>query len=299
MAATETRLQVGDIYLNVSIDGDDNKPTLLFLHGLTDSSSTWRWIVPQLSDRYRVVLFDFRGHGRSDRAAPYVTPDFLNDAVAVCEQIAGAGCAVIALSFGGLIATALAQQHPGLVRAVFLEDPLLVDPAVRTDLLDDEDGALISELFGGVEEFFAQVAKWQQEGLSAQEAASKLGSMPTPHGASFSEAWFRDAIVSFAEGKLQFDLQVFDDFAAARQTREAEPVFDPERPIEVPGLLLAGDTSVPGVLTRPIDLERLRAMSPEIDHQIVEGGGHGMHAERGSRGVFMEAITRFLAGLDS
>lgn len=299
MTGSEVRLPVDDIHLYVSVDGEDTEQPLLFLHGMTDSSSTWRWLVPRLSDRYRVVSLDFRGHGRSDRAAPYVTPDFVKDAVTVCEQVAGAGCVVITLSFGGLIAAALAQQRPDLVRAVFLEDPLLVDPAVRLDLLGDEDATLVRELYAGVEEFFAHVAQWQQDGLSIEEAASVLGSMPTPHGVPFSEAWFPEAIRAFAEGKLQFDLRVLDDFAAARRSREAEPVFDPESPIDVPGLVLAGDPSVPGVQTRPIDIERLRATSPKISNETVKGAGHGIHAERESRDSFTEALAAFLSGLDN
>jgi len=268
------------------------------LHGLTDTSAAFRWIVPQLSDQYRVVLLDFRGHGRSDRAVPCVTPDFLNDAVAACEQVAGAGCVVIAWSFGGLIGAALAQQHPDLVRALFLEDPLLVDPAVRSDLLGD-DGVYVRDVFTGAEEYLALIAQWQRDGLSVEEAASMLESMPSPLGLPYSEAYFSESIRAMAEGKLQFDLRILDDFAAARLSRDTDPVFDPDRPIDVPGLILAGDPSVPGVRTRPIDLERFRATSPRIDHETVQGAGHFMHDERTSRESYTEALTAFLSGLDN
>lgn len=297
MTSSEAHLRVGDTHLHARVDGEANEQTLLFLHGLTDSTSYYRWIVPQLSDRYRVVSLDFRGHGRSDRADQYVTPDFLSDAVAACEQVTGAGSVVIAHSFGGLIGAALAQQRPRLVRAVFLEDPLLVDPAVRTDLLGD-DGVYVRNVFAGADDYLALIAQWQRDDLSVEEAATEFESMTSPLGVSNAEAYLPAAIRALAEGKLQFDLGILDDFASARSSREADPVFDPGRPIDAPGLVLAGDPSVPGVRTRSIDVERLRATSPKIDHETVEGAGHFIHCERNSRDSYTEALMAFLSGLD-
>lgn len=299
MTSTETRLRVGDIHLHVSVDGEDNDQTLLFLHGLSVSSALWSWIAPRLSNQYRVVLLDFRGHGRSERAASYVTPDFVNDAIAACERMAGsASCVVIGMSFGGLIAAALAQQRPDLVRAVFLDDPLLVDPAVRTDLLG-EDGEMVRDLFASAEELFGVLARWQREGLSVDAATSLYESMPSPLGVPNSEAYFTEFNRAITEGRLQFDLRIHDDFAKARQSREAEPVFDPARSIDVPLHLVAGDPSVPGVTTRPIDIERLRATSPKFDYMIIEGAGHGLQGERRFRAIYTEALTTFLSGVDN
>ena len=84
------RLEVGGLGLHVEVDGEAHERSLLILHGLTDSSAGFRWLVRRFADRYRVVRFDFRGHGLSDRAEDYVTPDFLDDALAACEQVAGA-----------------------------------------------------------------------------------------------------------------------------------------------------------------------------------------------------------------
>lgn len=290
-------LRVGDLRLSVSVDGEANEQALVFLHGLTDSAAYYRWIVSRLADRHRVLSLDFRGHGRSDRAERYVTPDFLDDAVAACQRVASAGCVVIAHSFGGLIGAALAQQRPDLVRAVFLEDPLLIDPAVRSDLLGD-DGVVVRDVFAGAEEYLAMIARWQRDGLSIEQAASVFGSMTSPLGVPYSEAYFPDSIRAIVEGKLQFDLRILDDFAAARSSRDAEPVFDPDRPIDVPGLLLAGDPSVPGVRTRPIDVERLRATSPKIEHQTVPGAGHFIHDQRNSRDPYTAALTAFLSSLE-
>lgn len=286
-------LRVGDLVLHVVIEGDSNEDTLLFLHGLTDSTAYYRWVLDRLVDRYRVVALDFRGHGRSGRAHGYVTSDFLTDAETACEQAAGPGSVVIAHSFGGLIGAALAQHRPDLVRAVFLEDPLLIDPAVRSDLIGD-DGDVVAAIFTGARDYFDMIARWQQDRLPIDDAAAAFESMPSPLGIPYSEAYFPDAVRALVEGKLRFDTNVLDDFATARATRDAAPVFDATIPIEVPGIVLAGDPAVPGVRTRPIDIERLRATSPRIAHQTAKGAGHFMHLERDSRHVYTAALTAFL-----
>lgn len=285
------------VRLHVEVRGAGNEQSLLFLSGLTNSTVYWRWITEPLAERYRVVSLDLRGHGASDRAQRYATPDFVDDAIATCEEVAGAGSVVVAHSFGGLIGAALAQQRPDLVRAVFLEDPLLVDPGVRTDLLGDVDGAYSREVFAGSGDHLAMLASWQQEGMSVEEAASDLASMPSPFGTPWSEVYFEDSLRALADGKLHVDLRILDDFAEARESRDAAPVFDPDRPIDVPGLLLAADPSVPGVRTRPLDIARLRATSPRVRDRTVAGAGHFMHDERHSRAAFTDALEGFLADL--
>lgn len=78
---------------------------------------------------HSVLRLDFRGHGDSDRApGAYGMPEYVSDAVAVCEQLAQRPCVVVGHSLGGATAAALAQQRPDLVRAVVLEDaPLFLN----------------------------------------------------------------------------------------------------------------------------------------------------------------------------
>ncbi|MCG5432022.1 alpha/beta hydrolase [Mycobacterium sp. MYCO198283] len=54
---------------NVRIVGDAHRPTLLLAHGFGCDQNLWRLMVPALSDRFRLVLFDHVGAGASDPAA--------------------------------------------------------------------------------------------------------------------------------------------------------------------------------------------------------------------------------------
>jgi sigma-B regulation protein RsbQ len=54
---------------NVRVIGDAAQPTLLLAHGFGCDQNLWRLLVPELSDRFRLVLFDHVGSGASDPAA--------------------------------------------------------------------------------------------------------------------------------------------------------------------------------------------------------------------------------------
>ena len=53
---------------NVRVTGRGDQPMLL-AHGFGCDQNMWRFIVPAFEDDYRLVLFDYVGHGRSDRTA--------------------------------------------------------------------------------------------------------------------------------------------------------------------------------------------------------------------------------------
>ena len=58
-------LRTDELTLHYEDDGDPGAPPILILHGITQSTATWRWLVPHLVADHRVVRLDFRGHGES------------------------------------------------------------------------------------------------------------------------------------------------------------------------------------------------------------------------------------------
>ncbi|MER6616852.1 SDR family oxidoreductase [Streptomyces xantholiticus] len=89
--ARERRLRTGGIELCVAELGDAARPTVMLVHGYPDSKEVWSEVAARLAERFHVVLYDVRGHGRSTAPKPLrggftlekLTDDFLAVADAV------------------------------------------------------------------------------------------------------------------------------------------------------------------------------------------------------------------------
>jgi predicted alpha/beta-fold hydrolase len=73
--------------LHVKVFGPDGVPTLVLTHGWTCELRFWTYQIQALSDRFRVVAWDLRGHGRSERPRDrnYSIDAFGDDLQAVLE----------------------------------------------------------------------------------------------------------------------------------------------------------------------------------------------------------------------
>jgi NAD(P)-dependent dehydrogenase (short-subunit alcohol dehydrogenase family)/pimeloyl-ACP methyl ester carboxylesterase len=89
--ARERWVRTGGVELCVAELGDPGLPTVILVHGYPDSKEVWSEVAPRLAERFHVVLYDVRGHGRSTAPRPLrggftlekLTDDFLAVADAV------------------------------------------------------------------------------------------------------------------------------------------------------------------------------------------------------------------------
>jgi pimeloyl-ACP methyl ester carboxylesterase len=281
-------LQTDDVTLHLEIDGGDDAPPVLVLHGITQSTATWGWLVPHLADRYRVVRLDFRGHGRSGRTpGAYRFPDYIADATAVCEQVLGEPAVLIGHSLGGGTAAGLAQTRPELVRGVVLEDPAIMAPPAPDTAAPLEGNSLLD----GFRLMRESIPRLQESGISAADLAATMRDAPSPSGPPFGELVSDDALDAMAEAMLQLDASVLDPVFDGSHA----PVFDPERELPVPGIVIAGDPALPDTLIREADLARLAARSPHVESRVADGCGHLIHDSRQHRAMVLAAIEDLLA----
>jgi 3-oxoadipate enol-lactonase len=112
---------VNGVRINVLDEGEGHP--LVFLHGLGGCWRDWEPQLDHLRDRYRCIVIEHRGHGRSERTAgAYSTDLFAADAAAVCRDLRIDHAYVVGLSMGGMIAQKLALAEPDLVEALVLCD---------------------------------------------------------------------------------------------------------------------------------------------------------------------------------
>ena len=124
----EGYLDRGGVELHYEIFGD-GRPTLLLLPAWSIiHSRQWKAQVPYLARHYRVVTFDGRGNGRSDRpptAEAYDDGQFVADAVAVLDATGTDRAVLVGLSRGGRWAVELAATSPERALGAVLIDPAI------------------------------------------------------------------------------------------------------------------------------------------------------------------------------
>jgi 3-oxoadipate enol-lactonase len=94
---------------------------LLLIQGIGYARWSWEPIVPGLAERYRVLTFDNRGIGESDKpAGPYSARMMADDALQVLDEAGVERAHVLGASLGGMIAQELAVAAPERVDKLVL-----------------------------------------------------------------------------------------------------------------------------------------------------------------------------------
>lgn len=98
--------------LYYEIHGADDAPPLILSSGLGGSAGYWKPNIPALAEQYRVIAYDHRGTGRSDRALPDVVTvdDFADDIIALIDALDIGRASVIGHAAGGVAGLALANK---------------------------------------------------------------------------------------------------------------------------------------------------------------------------------------------
>jgi len=93
---------------------------VILLHGGLANSNYWGKLVPALAQRYRVVVMDSRGHGRSSRDdKPYGYDLMASDVVALMDYLKIDKAALIGWSDGAIIGLDIAMHHPERLSKLF------------------------------------------------------------------------------------------------------------------------------------------------------------------------------------
>jgi 3-oxoadipate enol-lactonase len=109
------KVNLGDIEIYYEEHGEGE--VMLLVPPSWWPSDTWKvGVVPTLSRRYRVITFDCRGTGRSDKpASGYSVNQFARDSIALLEHLGVSRCHAVGFALGGQIVQAMAIERPDLV----------------------------------------------------------------------------------------------------------------------------------------------------------------------------------------
>lgn len=119
-----TIIDLKRVHLFCPVLGSDQVVPLLLVHGWGGDGREWSAHAEALADRFRVIVPDLRGHGRSEVPDEGNTPAEMADDLAVLLRRLGAGPVIaVGHSMGGQVVNLLAIRHPQLVRSVVALDP--------------------------------------------------------------------------------------------------------------------------------------------------------------------------------
>lgn len=258
-------LETPDVALRYALSGE-GPATLLLLHEMGGSLESWDGLLPLLPPGLRVLRYDQRGAGLSEKPRGRLTmPQAGNDAVALLDAL-GIGVPVVAVgtAVGGAVALHLAAAHPGRVRGVVATSPATGIPAAAKRAT------------------FDRAETMEREGTRAVvESGLDLGWPPA----------LRDDPALFAACRAQrLGADPFGQAATTRMLAELDMAADLAS-IACPTLILAGAHD----LGRPPErVAAVAAAIPGAEYRVLESG-HFMAIQ--TPALLAAELDRFLAAL--
>jgi pimeloyl-ACP methyl ester carboxylesterase len=247
-------------------------PTMLFLHGLTDSGLGWPEAARHWDERFAIVSYDARGHGRSPRFTAeqldrHPGELMVEDAVRLLEQLDRP--VVVGHSLGGAVALCAGVRRPELVRALVLEDPAPLGPG---EPVDSGRGA----------EFLADVR--ESRAAADDDALLRLRREKHP-------GWPEAELLPTGHAERDVDV----DFLAAGEYKPVSPWPELVAAVTVPTLVVSGDRwdelCVDGPMERGIE----EAGNGNVTLVRLPGAGHCVRRDRPAE--FYRTVDGWLAGV--
>ncbi|MFN8077742.1 MAG: alpha/beta hydrolase [Kineosporiaceae bacterium] len=261
--------------LHVEVDepaeASPQAPTLVFSHGYALTLDSWHYQRMALRGRYRMVFWDQRGHGRSERGprASATIDQVGEDLAAVLEAVAPQGPLVlVGHSMGGMTVMSLAAQRPDLVR----------ERVLGAALVSTSAGGLGKADFGlpGLGPLVHRVAPATVSALSLTPGLVQRGRrLGSDLESVLVRRWSYAGPVS--PGLLRFtaamiaatDIRVIGDFLPAFGSHDKRQGLEALSGAEL--LVLVGDGDL---LTPTSHSEEIAALLPGAEHVVVRHAGH-------------------------
>lgn len=251
----------------VILDGPENGPLVVLLHGFPELNVSWRHQIPALAQAgYRVLAANQRGYDGSVRGGSYATADLAADVVAMLDALGTERATIVGHDWGGGVAWTTARLHGDRVeRLIALNCP--PPEVLRHEVLTNPAQAAKSwyVLFFQIprlpEFFVARKMPWMIRG-----------------GSYNRDAWNENTLAPYAEAfKTAEDARGPVDWYRAAMRH---PVRGGQ-PVSAPTLIIWGieDPFLSMAMISPQSLRRALSYGNEADVVLVPGAGHFVQNE--------------------
>ncbi|HEY0520629.1 MAG TPA: alpha/beta fold hydrolase [Ilumatobacteraceae bacterium] len=246
--------------------GRRDRPVILMIQGLGADKHGWDMQRFMLARRYRVIAFDNRGAGRSDKPfGQYSMEQMADDAVAVLDDQGVATAHVVGASMGGGISQMMCLRHPTRVASLTLACTACRNHPWRRELL----------------ERWMNTAQERGMGAMTNEAARWV----------MAPRSFRRLVPAFGWlGPLAMGRPAHSFVAQVRAILAADDgLRDELSRVHVPTLVVVGNQDI---LTPRGDSEEIADRIPGAELVVISGAAHGLMVEHAS--TFNKILNEFL-----
>jgi 3-oxoadipate enol-lactonase len=126
-------IETNGVALRYELSGTGHIP-LLLIHELGGSLEFWDPVLPAFQQAFRVLRYDLRGFGMSEKVTTLRLGDLLGDIVGLLDALAiTEPCHVVGPALGAGIALAFAARHPARLRRLVVSSPATGVPPERRD----------------------------------------------------------------------------------------------------------------------------------------------------------------------
>lgn len=265
--------EVNGIQIFWELTGTYGEP-LVLVHGSWVDHHRWDAVVPQLSQSFRVVTYDRRGHSQSERpASRYSIRDEVADLAALIQELRIAPCHIAGNSSGGSIVVRLAGENPELFRSMVVNEPPLLNL-----LADDPFG---KKMLPAIKARIANVVVLLEAGKMEEGARQFVETIAFGPG-----AWAQ--LSSVLKETAIFNASTFLD-----EMHDPEFLFVDLASLHNffhPALLTVGELGPPFF---PSIAEQLAKALPQAKRKTFLGADH--EPEQSSPEAFVETIKEFIA----
>ena len=265
------RIKVGDIHLYCEIHGEGE--TLVLIPGFR--AGLWMWFeqVEAFARRFRTIVFDPRGVGRSDKPdAPLTIKTMADDLAGLLSALDIERAHILGASFGGFVAQEFAIGHPQLTRGLIL----------------------CCTSFGGPRHLHPSAdilrAMTATEGLNAEERTRRNFLM------AFSRKFMRerpDEMERVIDLRLRNPVTDQVHFAQLRDFATFDAAARVSQ-IKAPTLVMTGAADI---IVPPGNSQNLAALIPGARLIRIEDGSHMFFIEQPA--IFNRAVIEFLEEAES
>jgi 3-oxoadipate enol-lactonase len=271
--------KIGDVELYHEEHGTGDP--LLCIMGFATDSTGWMLQLPAFAERYRTVVFDNRGVGRSEKpAGAYTIHEMADDAAGLLDHLKIDRAHVLGLSMGGMIAQELVLRHPDRVRALVLA-ATFPEPDVETET---QRKLIFTQMGGSITE----AGEMRIDFTAFNPLMFFQHLLPLVFNASFIQSELPKLMQMFS-GALQYGFSI-EAVMGQMQAVMAHRATDRLATITAPTLVLTGDADR---LISPANSDVLARSIPGAKLVRIPGGSHGFNIEMPD--LFNREVLGFLA----